>query len=141
MIHFFTEEIDFDREDSNYLKKWLLDIVVRYNYSTKYINYIFCNDEYLLEINERFLKHDYYTDIITFQYSEKKEISADIYISIDRVQQNSIDLNCDFEIEFLRILVHGILHIVGFEDKTEEEVKEMRKEEDKLIELYRKNYV
>lgn len=141
MINFFTEVVDFDREDFKFLKSWLGDIVDEYSYSEESINYIFCNDEYLLDINKRYLKNDYYTDIITFPYIEGKKLSADIYISIERVEYNAKALNYEFEEEFLRILVHGMLHMLGYNDKTDEEVNKIRREEDRLIDLYREKYV
>ena len=97
------------------------------------ISYIFCSDDYLLDINKTYLKHDFYTDIITFDYTDAKKISGDLYISIDRVRDNAQELNLGFEQELHRVIIHGVLHLLGLKDKTEEEAKEMRKAEEECL--------
>ena len=94
------------------------------------ISVILCSDKYLLEINIEYLKHNYYTDIITFNYVEGKVISGDLFISVDRVKENSREFNTGFIKELYRVIFHGILHLIGYNDKTEEEQKVMRRKED-----------
>jgi len=94
------------------------------------ISVILCSDKYLLEINIEYLKHNYYTDIITFNYVEGKVISGDLFISVDRVKENSTEFNTGFIKELYRVIFHGILHLIGYNDKTEEEQKLMREKED-----------
>ena len=107
--------------------------------SLKRVSYIFCSDDYLLDINKRFLKHDFYTDIITFGLSEKGEpVLAEIYISLDRVKDNAINMKKDFAEEVLRVIFHGVLHLCGYGDKTESEIKTMRAKEDFYIKQFHK---
>ncbi len=102
------------------------------------IQYIFSNDSYLLGINKKYLQHDYYTDIITFPYTQSpNQIEADIFISIERVRENAENLNLPFDDELLRVIIHGILHLLGMNDHSEEEKLQMRKKEDELIEQYK----
>jgi rRNA maturation RNase YbeY len=100
------------------------------------IAYIFCSDEKVLEINRRHLNHDFYTDIITFQYAPPPEVSGDIYISIDRVRENAITYREPFERELMRVMIHGVLHLLDFKDTTDEEKAEMRKLENEIIDLF-----
>ena len=97
------------------------------------INYIFCNDEYLHKINVEFLQHDTYTDIISFDYTLGKNISGDIYVSIERVKENAQKFNVTFDNELHRVIIHGILHYLGYKDKTEEQKKEMRNKENQCL--------
>lgn len=99
------------------------------------ITFIFCSDKYLLEINKEYLQHDYYTDVITFDYSENNIISGDIFISIDRVKENADTYKVSFENELYRVMLHGVLHLVGYNDKTKEEQKIMRQKEDEYLNL------
>ncbi len=100
------------------------------NFIPKKISIIFCSDEYLLDINNEYLKHDYYTDIITFNYGEDNLVSGDLFISVDRVRDNSVTYGQTFENELNRVIFHGILHLVGFEDKEEASIKIMKMKED-----------
>jgi rRNA maturation RNase YbeY len=101
------------------------------------LNYVFCSDEYLLDINRRFLNHDYYTDIITFDLGDEPGIiSGEIYISVDRVLDNARDLSSSFKAEILRVLIHGALHLCGYCDKTKSEIALMRNKEDEYLRLY-----
>ena len=100
------------------------------------ISVIFCSDNYILDINNRYLQHDYFTDIITFDYTEKNKISGDLFISVDSVRENSIEYGTAFEDELHRVIVHGILHLIGYDDHTEEEVRVMRAKEDYYLSLY-----
>ena len=100
------------------------------------IQYIFCDDDYLLDVNKKFLQHDYYTDIVTFPLSENSNvISGEIYISLDRVAENAILNNTDFDNELARVVIHGVLHLLGYDDHSDNEKKEMRKKEDYYLNL------
>jgi len=134
-INFFSEEIDFEISSTEKIKLWLKTIITNYNQTISNINYIFCSDEYLLEINKEHLNHNYYTDIITFDLSESEEIESDIFISIDRVIENAKNLGITFETELHRVLVHGLLHLLGFNDKTGVEKTIMREKEDSSLSL------
>ena len=125
------------RIDRVRMKPWLKAIASRYRKNIDNLNYTFCTDEELLEINIHYLKHNYYTDIITFELSDTKSIiEGDIYISIDRVKDNAKTNNCIFEVELRRVIAHGLLHLIGFKDKTKKEIKEMREAEDFALMLW-----
>ncbi|WP_167964453.1 rRNA maturation RNase YbeY [Saonia flava] len=132
----FHYETDFQLKDDVRHKSWILTIFEIENSFCGDINYIFCDDRYLLEINKKYLNHDTYTDIITFDYSAGNLISSDIFISIDRVRENAANLDVDFEEELLRVMSHGILHLLGFNDKTEDEKAQMRVKENEMIKLF-----
>ena len=100
------------------------------------VNFIFCSDRVLLEINQKFLKHDFYTDILTFNLSETESIQAEIYISIDRVRENSLKLGVSIKSELLRVIFHGVLHLCGYNDETKGEKKEIREKEDHYLNKY-----
>ncbi len=108
------------------LKNWIKYTIEKNNKQIGEISYIFCSDEQLLEINKEFLNHDYYTDIITFDYSESDIISGDLFISIDRIKDNAKTLGLSYQEELHRVIIHGILHLLGFKDKTDEESQNMR---------------
>ena len=129
MIQFFFENIDKITIDST-LAVWLEDIILTEGKKPGDINYIFCDDEYLLQVNKEYLQHDYYTDIITFDYVKGKTISGDIFVSLPRIFDNAETLSKDFDSEFFRVLAHGILHLCGYKDKTDEEISIMRNKED-----------
>lgn len=135
-IQFFSEDTDFTLSKEPEIKAWLLKICSSEKYELENINYIFCTDEYLLDINKRYLNHDYYTDIITFDNSEEAQIIlADIFISIDRIKDNASKMKISFEHELFRVLVHGLLHLLGFNDKSDDQKKEMRAKEDTCLSL------
>ncbi len=129
-IKFFTQ----DKNPPKFLRKqaklWITNCIQERGYSLGEINYIFCSDEHLLEINKQYLNHNYFTDIITFNYNEDKIVNSDIYISIDRVKDNAKIFNQTTKHEFYRVLIHGILHLTGQNDKTKIEEKQMHKLED-----------
>lgn len=135
MISIFYET-EFAIEKEKDWKIWIEQSVKQEGFKTKEINYIFCDDEYLLKINIDFLAHDYYTDVIGFQYSEGKELSGDIYISIDRIKENAQINSVSFEKELARVMIHGILHFMGYKDKSDEQANEMRNAEDKYLNLF-----
>lgn len=129
MIQFFFENIDIISL-SDATKNWLINLIKNEQKKVGEINYIFCDDEYLLKVNRDFLQHDYYTDIITFDYVKGKTIAGDIFVSLPRISENAETHSKDFNLELHRVLAHGILHLCGYKDKTEEEIKEMRNKED-----------
>ena len=133
-VRFFSEDIRFQLRPVKLRKNWLLDVIKQSDRICGNVNYIFCSDIYLLEINKKYLQHDYYTDIITFDLSEDpKVIDAEIYISMDRVRENSRTHSIKLQDEIDRILIHGLLHLLGFKDSTETEKEIMRKEENRLL--------
>ena len=129
MIDFHYIDID-TRTISSSTVQWLENIILEEEKKLGEINYIICDDEYLLKINQDYLQHDYYTDIITFDYVKAKIISGDIFVSLPRVEDNAKHLGKDMNQEFHRVLAHGILHLCGYKDKTEEEQSAMRAKED-----------
>jgi len=137
MIKFFSEDIVFKQPQSLKTSKWIKSTSESEGYKIGDLNYIFCSDEYLLEINRQYLQHDYYTDIITFDNSEEEgKLEGDIYISVERVRDNATNLNIDFEVELRRVLIHGLLHLLGFEDNTDELKQQMREKEDACLFLF-----
>ena len=134
MIDFFYEtQVDID--ETKYTD-WIIKCVTAYQESIDYLNYIFCDDEYLLEKNRHYLKHDYYTDILTFPYESNKGIAGDIFVSIDRVKDNAEQYNSSSDEELRRVMIHGVLHMMGFKDKSKSEQEEMRKQEDACLKLF-----
>lgn len=132
MIEFFYE-CDFDLNALDDYTDWVDRVLNSENAKSGDINFVFCHDDYLLNINQKFLNHDSYTDIITFDYSENGIISGDVFISIERVKENAKRFKQSFNKELLRVMAHGLLHLLGYNDKTINEVKVMRcKEEDKM---------
>ncbi|MEN8811564.1 MAG: rRNA maturation RNase YbeY [Flavobacteriales bacterium] len=136
LISFFSEDINFDLAQSDLYSIWLQKLIKTYNKITGDISYIFCSDEYLHKLNVEHLNHDTLTDIITFDYTHAGIISGDIFISIDRIKENSNSFSVTFEQELTRVMAHGVLHLIGFKDKKQEEKDEMRTEEDKAISLF-----
>lgn len=136
MVHFFFENTD-EIAIPTLTKDWVEQIILSENKKPGEISYIFCDDEHLLQVNRDFLQHDYYTDVITFDYVKGKTISADIFVSLPRISENAITLSKDFNSEFLRVLAHGILHLCGYKDKSDEEISEMRKKEDHYLSIFR----
>jgi probable rRNA maturation factor len=135
-IHFFTEDIPYQLKQRTEIRAWLKTIAKKEKYSILELNYIFCSDEYLLQINKDFLDHDYYTDIITFDNSEVKgNIEGDIFVSIERVRDNAKQQQTSLKDELHRVLVHGLLHLTGYKDKSKKEQETMRKKEDSSLSL------
>jgi len=135
-INFFSEEITFKPKHPAALRKWITGIIASEGCSLVEVNYIFCNDAYIHSINLEYLKHDTYTDIITFNNSEEeKSIESDVFISIERVKENSEKLSVPFEHELHRVMIHGVLHLCGFSDKTPTQKAEMRIKEDACLSL------
>ena len=135
-IHFFTEDISFALDEEDKTEAWINQVLQKEGYKAESINYIFCSDNHLLAMNKQYLNHDTLTDIITFDHSEQtKNIEADIFISIDRVKENARLLKKDFTNELHRVIIHGLLHLFGLNDKTEVEKQEMREKEDACLSL------
>ncbi|SFJ48113.1 rRNA maturation RNase YbeY [Myroides guanonis] len=132
----FNYELDFTLVDEDKYTSWIEAILESEGFIEGEINYIFCTDEYLHKINVDYLDHDTYTDIISFDYTEGKIISGDIFISIDRVKENALELGVLFSEELLRVMSHGILHYCGYLDKSEAEELLMRSKEDEKIKLF-----
>ena len=112
---------------------WLENVAKDESKNISFLTYIFCSDEFLLDINIQHLGHDQYTDIITFPYKEGDDIESDLYISIERVKENAYDYEVTFDEELKRVMVHGLLHLLGYSDKSEEDVRIMREKEDYYI--------
>lgn len=130
----FNYELDFKLVDEKLYADWISKVISSEIKNGGDINYIFCDDDYLIEINQQYLNHDTLTDIISFDYSIGNELHGDIFISVERVRENAIDFNVSFEDELKRVMIHGILHYCGYKDKTEDEEKVMRaKEEEKML--------
>ena len=136
-INFFQEEITFELKDESSITSWLQSVATAEGQSIGEINYIFCSDEYILSINEEYLNHDYYTDIITFDNRDntQDDIEADIFVSVDRVQENAQMIQVPFDTELRRVMVHGLLHLLGYHDKSEEEISQMREKEEAYLSL------
>jgi probable rRNA maturation factor len=135
-IFFFKEGIKFRLSDQDKLREWISKGVRKEKYSISNINFIFCTDVYLRKINKKYLGHDYFTDIVTFDNSvESKMIEGDIFISIDRIKKNSIAYQTSFRDELHRVLAHGVLHLLGYGDKNISEKAEMKKMEDLWLKL------
>ncbi len=136
-IQFFSEDISFILKDKIRIRKWLNVVISEEKKRPWYINFIFCSDDYLFELNRTYLKQETFTDILTFPYQDDKNIiSGDIFISINRVKENANDFNQDFDNELLRVMVHGILHLVGYSDYGTKEKKIMTKREDYYLKKF-----
>ena len=132
----FNYETEFVLDNEEAIANWISNVITSENKKEGEINYIFCDDEYLLEINKEHLQHDYYTDIISFDYSVGNEINGDMFISVDRVKENAQDFNVAFEEELKRVIVHGVLHYCGYKDKSEEDETLMRSKEDEKLAMF-----
>jgi rRNA maturation RNase YbeY len=140
-IYFFSEEIRFALPKKRKTRDWIREALLKEKKSLVFLNFIFCSDDHLSDLNIKFLNHKSLTDILTFDYSEmSNQVSGDIYISVDRVKENSKTYNCGYLTEMHRVIIHGVLHLVGYKDKTSEEAEIMRKKEDYYLSL-RKNFI
>lgn len=135
MIQYLSENIQFPSIDQSTISRWIKQVAALHGRKTGTLNYIFCDDERMLEVNNKFLQHDFYTDIITFDYSNEKVISGDIFISIDTVKSNADELGASFENELHRVIIHGVLHLCGQDDKTPEDQAEMTRKENKALQI------
>lgn len=132
----FHYNTDFSLENEQKFVDWLSTVIDSEGGTLSQIDYVFCSDEEVLEMNKKYLNHDTYTDILTFDYTEGKLIAGDIFISVDRVKDNAHEFNISFEEEILRVMAHGVLHLFGFKDKSEDEVTLMRSKENEKIKLF-----
>ena len=133
MIRFTTDSIAMPALDERKVGRWIRAVAADYGFSVGNITYIFCSDERELAVNREFLGHDYYTDVITFDYSTASTLNGDIFISLDTVRSNAEMVGVPFEQELLRIIIHGVLHLTGQGDKTPETKVEMTKKEEKAL--------
>lgn len=136
MINFFSEQVKPPKLNKKKIIFLIKLIALDFKKKIGNISVVFTSDEYLLEINKKYLNHDYYTDIITFNYNEENKVSGDLFISLDRIKENASSLNQSFDIELLRIIIHGFLHLTGLNDKSVKEKTEMTKFENLYLEKY-----
>lgn len=136
-IRFIFEDVSFTLPRRKVIKTWLLSCIVTEKKALQDLNIVFCSDKFLLDVNRKFLKHDYYTDIITFHYNNKKEpISGEIFISYDRVKENAREFNVPRLAELHRVMAHGVAHLLGYSDKTKSQKTAMRAKEDYFLTLF-----
>lgn len=135
MISYYFEDTDFLFRGKSKNSRWLRLVAESEIRRIGDISVIFCSDNYILDINQRYLGHDYFTDIITFDYCEGDRLSGDLFISVDSVRENSIEYGTDFNDELNRVMVHGILHLIGYDDHTESDISEMRSKENYYLSL------
>lgn len=135
-IFFSNEHVDFDLPEPERVQKWITHVVRTHGKRVGEVNYIFSDDAYLIEVNRTYLDHDTYTDIITFDYVAGNIVSGDIFISIERVRENARLFDTSFEHELHRVLIHGVLHLLGQGDKSETEAKEMRNLEEECLKIW-----
>lgn len=135
LISFQTDGIDFDLDQKDAVRQWLLQVIVAESFEAGEIAYVFTSDDSLLKINQKYLNHDTYTDIISFDYSEDQSVSGEIYISIERVRDNALKYSVDSIKELHRVMVHGILHLCGFSDKESDSKDIMTGKEDYYLSL------
>ncbi|WP_419213196.1 rRNA maturation RNase YbeY [Maribacter sp. X9] len=128
--------MDFKLDKEDVYDVWLKETCKTEGFSINELNYIFCDDDYILKINQDYLQHDYFTDIITFDYVLGTQLSGDLYISIDRIKENAKEFSVTFENELKRVMVHGVLHLMGYSDKTDTATTEMRAKEEEKIKLF-----
>ncbi len=135
MVRYYTQDTNFVYKNRLFNNRWLKTVAGSEIRKLGDINIIFCSDNYILDVNMKYLKHDYFTDIITFDYSEKDVISGDLFISIDSVRENALFYGTEFENELHRVIVHGVLHLIGYDDHCDEDIKMMRSKEDYYLKL------
>lgn len=136
-IYFFNEDCNYILKGKQKIRSWIDETITKEKKRPGSINYIFCSDDYLFEINETYLNHTYFTDIITFDNSESsEEISGDIFISIERIKENAVIFKSKLFLELLRVIIHGILHLIGYHDLSKAEKEIMRAKEDYYLSLF-----
>jgi rRNA maturation RNase YbeY len=135
MISYYFEDTDFVFKGKTLNNRWLKLVAESEIRRIGQISIIFCSDNYILDVNQKYLQHDYFTDIITFDYSEGDKISGDLFISVDTVRDNAVEYGTEFADELNRVIVHGVLHLIGYDDHEEEDIKEMRAKENYYLSL------
>ena len=135
MINFCIEHQNIKPDLKGY-ESWLSDVVAQHKRNISQLTYILSSDQEILELNRSYLNHDFYTDVLTFELGENEEIIGDIFISLDRVKENAEEEGFTFEEELRRVMIHGVLHLLGYDDSTEKERKEMRDLEDRALEMF-----
>lgn len=135
MVRYFTEDISFKFKQKLLNNRWLKFVAGSEMKKLGNVNVIFCSDNYILDVNMKYLQHDYFTDIITFDYCEGNSLSGDLFISIDSVKENATFYGVEFSDELNRVIVHGLLHLIGYDDHSEDDIKEMRNKEDYYLSL------
>jgi len=135
-VQFFTEQVQFKLPNPRKTISWIKSVIKKEKSTLGSITYIFCSDEYLRKLNIQYLKHKTYTDIITFNYGSKKVIDGEIYISVDRIKENAEKFGIEFNTELRRVIIHGVLHLIGYNDKSKTEKALMRKKEDTCLSLW-----
>ena len=138
MIRYFTEDVKFTLKDKMANNRWLKMVAGSEIRMIGDINIIFCSDNYILDVNMRYLQHDYFTDIITFDYCEGKVLSGDLFISVDSVRENANEYGVEFDEELHRVMVHGLLHLIGYDDHSPEEEREIHEKEDYYLNMRNK---
>lgn len=134
------ENLDFSFGNETEVRSWIKKVLKQEGKTLGNISYLFCTDDYLLNINRQFLKHDFYTDIITFDYSIKNRVEGEIFISADRVKENAKTFKQGFQKELMRTVIHGILHLCGYKDKTPGDNKRMRMKEDEALAMFNRKW-
>ena len=135
MISYYFEDTDFLFRKKTLNNKWLKLVAESEIRRIGDISIIFCSDNYILDVNQQYLQHDYFTDIITFDYSEGDKLSGDLFISVDSVRENAVEYGTEFEDELNRVIVHGVLHLIGYDDHCDEDINEMRNKENYYLSL------
>jgi probable rRNA maturation factor len=136
-INFFSEDISYNLPNKGKTRDWIKKIVRKEGVSIRELNFIFCSDPYLRQLNKEYLQHDYFTDIVTFDNSEEEGfLEGDLFISLDRITENSQDFAVPVDHELRRVIIHGVLHLIGYGDKSESEQARMRQKEDEALSLY-----
>lgn len=135
MVRYYNEDVEFVLKQKLLNNRWLKTVAGSEVRKLGNINIIFCSDDYILDVNMKYLQHDYFTDIITFDYCEKDFLNGDLFISIDSVRENALYYGTEFADELNRVMVHGLLHLIGYDDHSEEDIKMMRYKENYYLEL------
>ena len=133
MVSYFTQDTSFRFKEKRITSRWLKAVAESEGKKLGDISVIFCSDNYLLEVNNKYLKHDYYTDIITFDYCEGSKLSGDLFISVDSVRANAAFYETEFHVELRRVIVHGLLHLMGYDDHSDEDITQMRAKENACL--------
>ena len=135
-INYQSQDIKFVLKEKRKISRWINDVIKSHQKKLGNVSYIFCSNEYILELNQKYLNHNYFTDIITFDYCSDNKVEGDIFISVDTVLDNSHRFKTNFNDELLRVIIHGVLHLVGFSDKTAKQQKQMRVLEDEALSIF-----